>query len=397
NSTGIAGPRATLTLKPSSGIAYNPYGLRTPSTSSSTSSFHGQAPPASFYISDSAKNLLALPVAHPNDILGAEFTQSSDDLLDTYALPDKGSSKDRSLGGGASSDVRTVLRRDSRKLFALKRFCKVLNETDDEFYERAAKEYVIGMKIAQGSHVVGLHGLFKFPTIGNLQRSWGMVLDLCDGGDLFLIILRPSFRVQTPLPEKFCLFKQIAYGVRFMHDQGIVHRDLKPENVLLSSQGIVKLTDFGVSDYGNEIPGDVTSPVKYYTQFVGSPPYLSPEVMCLQGITQARRIAYDPYQMDMWGLGMLLFCLIYQGTPFQESWKEDAQYREYLLSYTSYCQANPGFQKGDKHHGPGPEFKYAREFHSSGAARVAWRLCDPSAETRMDMTTLFDDPWFRGL
>ena len=39
------------------------------------------------------------------------------------------------------------------------------------------------------------------------------------------------------LAEKYCLFKQIAYGVKFLHDHDIVHRDLKPENVLLDANG----------------------------------------------------------------------------------------------------------------------------------------------------------------
>lgn len=73
--------------------------------------------------------------------------------------------------------------------------------------------------------------------------------------------------------RKYCIFKQIAYGVKFLHEMGIAHKDLKPENVLIDGNGIAKLCDFGVSGYGNEVQGDLSSPVKLSTAYVGSPPY----------------------------------------------------------------------------------------------------------------------------
>ena len=41
----------------------------------------------------------------------------------------------------------------------------------------------------------------------------------------------------------------MAQGVKFCHDNGVAHRDLKPENVLMSRDGVCKLTDFGISDW----------------------------------------------------------------------------------------------------------------------------------------------------
>jgi len=58
------------------------------------------------------------------------------------------------------------------------------------------------------------------------------------------------------------LFRTIGY----LHAKNIVHRDLKLENILISRSGVVKLIDFGFSQWGDEIHYD----------FCGTPHYMSP-------------------------------------------------------------------------------------------------------------------------
>ena len=143
-------------------------------------------------------------------------------------------------------------------------------ETDEDFYKRVLEEYKIHRKAAISRHVVDAFAILRIQSQSNLTRGWGMVMEFCGGGDLFSVIVKPGWK-STPLAEKYCLFKQIAYGVKFLHDHDIVHRDLKPENVLLDANGLAKLCDFGVSEFGHEVPEDFSSPVKLSTAYVGSP------------------------------------------------------------------------------------------------------------------------------
>ncbi|EGV62235.1 hypothetical protein CANTEDRAFT_115699 [Yamadazyma tenuis ATCC 10573] len=102
--------------------------------------------------------------------------------------------------------------------------------------------------------------------------------------------------------------------------------------------------------------------------------------------------------MDHWGLGMVLFCIVYCGVPFSTSLVTDHGFREYKFNHSRFCGNNPGFKNNtDLHRGPGSEFKWASQFQSTGAARVAWKLCDPSIDHRYDLDLLFNDPWFQGL
>ncbi|CCM03064.1 uncharacterized protein FIBRA_05184 [Fibroporia radiculosa] len=94
---------------------------------------------------------------------------------------------------------------------------------------------------------------------------------------------------------------QIALGIQALHDMGIIHRDIKPENILLDARSdTIRITDFNAAFLS---PGSV--PLEHgevYTQeFVGSKPYLAPEV--------AQRLWYGK-MVDWWALGCTMFDLI---------------------------------------------------------------------------------------
>lgn len=370
-------------------LVYNPFGIN--------KDLQNSGPKRSdFYLGNGSQRILDNPVADPNDYLPDEFKQDHINLLEDFEI-DVSTKK---IGDGGSSDVRIITSAtNKKKIYALKKFTLLNKETDEEFYQRASKEYVISKKASFSRHVVDTIALVRIQSQGLLTRGWGFVLEFCNGGDLFNLIVKPGWK-RGSLSEKYCIFKQIAHGVRFLHDNDIVHRDLKPENVLVDPNGIAKLCDFGVSSYGHEVEGDLNSPIKMSTAFVGSPPYSPPEVMHLKELShsEAKNHPYDPFKMDHWGLGMLLFCLVYANVPFTSASSNDHAFRDYKFNHKRFCTDNPNFKNNrDFNKGPGSDFKWASQFGSSGAARAAWKLCDPSPEHRYDLDLLFEDPWFQSL
>lgn len=341
-------------------------------------------------------DLVALPVQLPNDYLLEEYHQEDPDLYSHFEVPERL----KHLGDGGSSDVTTVVPIGGHLVYALKRFRKVDNETDEEFYTRAAKEYVLSMELRGSQNLVWVEGMYRFNTKGHVQRLWGMVLECCEGGDLFLLIARPGWKA-APMAEKLCLFKQVVYGVKHMHDRGIVHRDIKPENVLLTGDGFVRLTDYGVSTYGNTVARDTTSPPAKFLSVVGLPPFKPPEVGHLHLIPAKQRTeldGFDGYQMDAWALGMLLFCLVYGGTPFQDAVPSDARYREFRDTQERFVLHQLAFVKNnDVSCAPGLLYRWAREFDSHGAAFAAWRLCDVHPNTRLTLDQLMELKWFKDI
>lgn len=391
NAKAFANNPGTRTPPVNDKIKYNPFGMN--------KSVSNQMPKdALFYLNGGSEGgrVLSNPVHDPNAYLPEDLQEEHVNLLDDFEI-DVSTKK---LGDGGSSDVRIINAAfQKKKLYALKKFILLTKESDEEFYQRVAKEYVILKRAGVLRHVVDTIAIVRIQLQANLTRGWGMVLEFCDGGDLFSTIVKPGWKRQL-LAERYCVFKQIAHGLKFLHDNDIVHRDLKPENVLLDRQGVAKLCDFGVLDYGHVEPGNFELEVRVLTAYVGSPPYSSPEVMKLKDVPhlELKNWAYDPFKMDHWGLGMLLFCIVYCGVPFHAALASDHGFRDYKFNRDRYKSDNPLFKNNsDYTKGPGLEFKWASQFQLSGAARVAWKLCDPLVSTRYDLDHLFKDIWFSTL
>ena len=101
---------------------------------------------------------------------------------------------------------------------------------------------------------------------------------------------------------KISIIKQTADALDYVHRQGIIHRDIKPENILVTEDGTVKITDFGIGkiiDSELTIAGDV----------MGSPAYMSPE-----SFDSARTI---DYRTDIFSLGVICYELFTGVRPFE--------------------------------------------------------------------------------
>ncbi|CAL9737469.1 serine/threonine-protein kinase Ptk2p/STK2 [Monosporozyma servazzii] len=382
---------------PAEKVVYNPYGIN----SRTGTAFGNEDNNAdlSFYLHDgNAKiRMLPLPIEDPNKFLPEGMNQYSIHLVDNFIFDQD----NKPIGSGGSSEVRKVRSAYRQKdVYALKKLNMIYSETPEKFYKRCAKEFIIAKYLSHNIHVMPTFLLLKVPTTTYTTRGWGFIMEL-GAKDLFELIERSGWK-GVPISEKWCIFKQIAEGVKFCHDNGIAHRDLKPENVLISKDGICKLTDFGISDWYHTIPHDFTSPVKRCEGMIGSPPFTPPEVMYFDSkkhYPEKYQKPYDPVAMDMYALGIMLFTLINGIVPFIESCNTDARFREFETSYSNYItHQNPHFR--DKNYykpGPGGEFTLARKFKSTNGTRIAWRLSDPNPETRYTMEDLFNDPWFQAV
>jgi Flp pilus assembly protein TadD/tRNA A-37 threonylcarbamoyl transferase component Bud32 len=106
---------------------------------------------------------------------------------------------------------------------------------------------------------------------GEVQGVPYLVLELCEGGTLRGIIVKSD----APPTDRLRWLRETANALAFAHAQGIVHRDLKPENVLVTSEGSVKLADFGIAKAfsGEHTRGLTTGGI------IGTPRYMAPAQM----------------------------------------------------------------------------------------------------------------------
>ena len=123
-------------------------------------------------------------------------------------------------------------------------------------------------------------------------------------------------------------FRDTVLGLEFLHYQGVIHRDIKPANLLQSAAHHIKISDFGVSYLGREtrtrpVEGDqseseVPDPddAVELAKTVGTPAFYAPE-LCQTDPDETTPPVTG--QIDIWALGVTLYCLVFGRVPFHDN------------------------------------------------------------------------------
>jgi serine/threonine protein kinase len=104
--------------------------------------------------------------------------------------------------------------------------------------------------------------------------------------------------------------REVMEGLQYLHELGIVHGDIKATNILLTKDGHIKLTDFGISQ--------LISQRKQHHRVLGSPYWMAPELIQMKEISCAA---------DIWSVGCTIFELIEGKPPYYEMQPMSAMYR----------------------------------------------------------------------
>lgn len=107
--------------------------------------------------------------------------------------------------------------------------------------------------------------------VGSAGDARFLVMEYVDGVSLADLLARHG---RLPVPAAIVIGLQLCRALEVVHARGVLHRDIKPQNILLTADGQVKLTDFGIAAFreaaGAQVPGHTTP---------GTPPYMAPELL----------------------------------------------------------------------------------------------------------------------
>jgi serum/glucocorticoid-regulated kinase 2 len=192
------------------------------------------------------------------------------------------------LGRGAFGKVMLVEKKDSKLVYAIKSMHKEDIIDKDHIEHTRCERYVL--EKSQSPFLVSLEFAFQTP------EKLFFVMKFMRGGELF-IHLKRNKRFDEERTKFYAA--EIILGLEYLHNMGVIYRDLKPENILMDEEGHICLTDFGMSKRLKS--GQLTH------SFVGTPDYLSPEMVRGEG---------HGYAADWWALGILVFEMLVGLPPF---------------------------------------------------------------------------------
>src|SRR3989440_7771241 len=131
-----------------------------------------------------------------------------------------------------------------------------------------------------------------------------LVVPFISGGTLREVMEQEG---ALPLPKVLNYLEQLAAALDFAHERGVIHRDIKPANILMTPEGRLLLTDFGLVKI---IANGQASQIRLTGAGapVGTPDYMSPEQVIGEAVDG---------RSDLYSLGIILYQMVTGTTPFQ--------------------------------------------------------------------------------
>ena len=361
------------------------------------------------YISMPAATGVGLKARRMSTSLPDDFTVDTIELTKEFTspsiLPGK---RGKMIGKGATATVKLMIRKGgpSEEVYAVKEFRKRGQKEDEVEYEKKVKSE---FSIAKSLHHPNIVESVRLCTHSG---RWNHVMEYCPQGELFALVEKRYFKLE----DRLCLFKQLLRGVAYLHAHGIAHRDIKLENLLLTSEGHLKITDFGVSEvFCGEHPGvraakgECGTNMKDFRRcspgICGSLPYISPEVLGKNGksddlsksgsklITRAGE--YDPRGLDVWSSAIVFLTMTFCGSPWPSAERKHPFYQKFAAGWDTWLAKHPdGVITDDAEGMPkcGPIFA---NLDSPAIKRLMLKMLHPNPDKRILIEDALNDRWVK--
>ncbi|CAG5118910.1 unnamed protein product [Candidula unifasciata] len=212
----------------------------------------------------------------------------------------------RDLGRGTYGKVVQAICKETGANIAL----KILPKTTTKLKE-FQRELNISYYLSPHANIIDSYNV-AFET----RASYVFALECAPFGDLF-----DSIPPQVGMSEEDTktVIRQVTSALEFMHSKKLVHRDIKPENILVMAPDFskVKLMDFGMTRRDGATVRKTN----------GSIPYTPPEVC--EAVRNETILVNSA--IDVWALGVLLFCMLTGNFPWENADTGDIYFKEFIL------------------------------------------------------------------
>ena len=195
------------------------------------------------------------------------------------------------IGTGGMSDVYKAKCHKLNRYVAI----KVLKQ---EFSENA--NFVSKFRIEAQAAAGLMHpNIVNVYDVGEENGIYYIVMELVEGITLKKYIEK---KARLSYKEAVSIAIQVSMGIEAAHNNHIIHRDIKPQNIIISKDGKVKVTDFGIARFSRSETRTMTD------KAIGSVHYIAPE--------QARGEVADE-RADIYSVGVMLYEMLTGALPFE--------------------------------------------------------------------------------
>eukprot|EP01062_Namystynia_karyoxenos_P067124 TRINITY_DN60_c0_g1_i4.p1 TRINITY_DN60_c0_g1~~TRINITY_DN60_c0_g1_i4.p1 ORF type:complete len:387 (+),score=150.14 TRINITY_DN60_c0_g1_i4:112-1272(+) len=214
----------------------------------------------------------------------------------------------KTIGRGAFSKVKLAIHSETQKEFVL----KIIDKRGDG--SKTVQEITADLKMEISiMKVLNHENIVRMFEVMESSKHFYIVLESVRGGDLCDHIMDAG---KLPEEKGRKYLWGLTEGLIACHAAGVAHRDIKPENCLISTEGILKVADFGLSRMHPRGRGDIHDSSEMATDSVGTLSYAAPEV--LDG-------HYNAFKADLWSVGVVVFVMTTGKFPFGSKGYTDAQ------------------------------------------------------------------------
>jgi DNA-binding response OmpR family regulator len=162
---------------------------------------------------------------------------------------------------------------------------------DDTFVTRFQRECELASRVRHPNLVPVIEA-------GQDDETHFMAMELVEGRTLTQVVEEAPL----PVPRALMFARQIGAGLAALGEAGILHRDIKPDNILVTLDGVARITDFGIA---REVSGD--DRLTTVGVGLGFAPYVSPEQMMGDG----------DHRSDVYSLGCVLYFMLAGKDPYE--------------------------------------------------------------------------------
>lgn len=218
-------------------------------------------------------------------IISGPFSPGST-ILDRYDITEV-------LGVGGAGVVYKARDRELQEVIAVKALRPELLDGGGDALDRLRSEIRLARRISH-RNVVRTH------DIGEAGGTHFITMEYVAGVGLDELLARGT---KLPVPVTLSIGRQLCRALEVAHDQGVIHRDIKPQNLVLRSDGVLKVMDFGVARLAQR-----TSGLTLTGQVVGTPAYMAPEQLLGEEVD---------HRADIYAAGVVLYECLAGRRPFE--------------------------------------------------------------------------------